>query len=191
MQIDPVLAGAAQAIAAIVVLLGALAKWRRPTTFRDAIAAWRIVPEVLAWPGAIAIVAVETLGPLALLSKETRFGGATLLIALFALFAAGLAVNILRGHTDIDCGCSGLASLVPSGPDATSHAPRGIGWWHVARLGLLAALTGTAYLESTTRPIVWFDYLTLSFAVLSIVCALLVLDALIANGPKLEHLRNS
>lgn len=188
MQIDPVLASAAQSGAAIIVLLGALAKWRRPAAFRDALAAWQIAPEILAWPGAIAIAASETLGALALLCRETRVDGATLLIALFALFAAGLALNILRGHTDIDCGCSGLASLAQRGANAV---PRGIGWWHVARLGLLAALTATAYLDSTARPTVSFDYLTLLFAVLSIVCVLLTLDALIANGPKLEHLRNS
>ena len=188
MQIDPVLASAAQSGAAIIVLLGALAKWRRPAVFRDALSAWQIVPSMLVWPGAIAITAAETLGALALLCKETRQDGATLLIALFALFAAGLAVNILRSHTDIDCGCSGLASLAPGGRDAI---PRGIGWWHVARLGFLATLTATAYLERTARPAVSFDYFTLLFAVLSIVCVLLTLDALIANGPKLEHLRNS
>ncbi|WP_321912168.1 MauE/DoxX family redox-associated membrane protein [Paraburkholderia sp. J11-2] len=188
MQIDPVLASAAQSGAAIIVLLDALAKWRRPAAFRNALAAWQIVPEALVRPGAIAIAAAETLGALALLCRQARLEGATLLIVLFALFAAGLVVNILRGHTDIDCGCSGLASVAPGGLDTI---PRGIGWWHVARLGFLAALTATAYLERTARPAVSFDYLTLLFAVLSIVCALLTLDALIANGPKLEHLRNS
>ena len=113
---------------------------------------------------------------------------AIVLIALFTLFAAALAINVLRGHTDIDCGCSGFAATQAA---SQANAPRGIGWVHVARALLLAALAATAFVEPTTRSIVWFDYLTLFFAVLLIVCALLTFDVLLANVPRLSHLRNS
>lgn len=183
MQIDPVLGDAAQAGVAVVVLLSALGKWRQPDAFRATLAAWQIVPTALVGIVALAVAWAETSGALALLAGETRVFGATVLIALFTLFAMGLVVNIVRGHTDIDCGCGGLAS--------SADAPRGIGWWHVGRAALFAALTCTAYATPVARAIVWFDYVTLAGSVLLIVCALLTLDALIANGPKLQHLRNS
>lgn len=194
MLIDPVFAGALQSGTAVVVLLSALAKWRRPAAFRDALAAWHLLPVVLAGPAAIAITATETLGAFALLLREMRAAGATLLIALFALFAAGLAINILRGHTNIDCGCSGLTGLAgDAGGSGGSDqgAPRGIGWWHVARAVLFAGLVSTAYIQPVARNVVWLDYFTLFFAALFVVCALLTLDALIVNGPRLHQLRNS
>jgi uncharacterized membrane protein len=188
MMIDPVLATGAQASAAIVVLLGAIAKWRRPAAFRQALAGYRLLPDPLTAPAAFAIAVAETCGAAALLFPDTRVIGAAVLAALLLAFAASLAFNILRGHTDIDCGCSGFAATRAA---TQANAPRGIGWFHVARALLLAALAATAFVEPAARAIVWFDYLTLFFAVLLIVCALLTFDVLLANVPRLTHLRNS
>ena len=188
MTIDPVLATGAQAGMAIVVLLGAAAKMRRPAAFRDALGGYRLLPDALTAPAAFALPLAEALGAAALLFPDTRMIGAGVLVALLLAFAAALAINILRGHTDIDCGCSGFAA---TRPDAQADAPRGIGWFHVARALLLAVLAATAFVEPAARAVVWFDYLTLFFAVLLIVCTLLTADVLLANVPRLSHLRNS
>ncbi|MGS0894574.1 MauE/DoxX family redox-associated membrane protein [Burkholderia stagnalis] len=184
MTLDPVLATAAQAGAAVVVLLGAFAKLRRPAAFRQALAGYRLVPDALTAPAAFALPLAEALGAVALLFPDTRTAGAIGLIALLAAFAAGLTINLLRGHTDIDCGCSGFAA-------SHADAPRGIGWLHVGRVLLLVALVATAFFEPGARAVVWFDYLTLFFSVLLIVCALLIVDVLLANVPRLSRLRNS
>ncbi|KVC31024.1 MauE/DoxX family redox-associated membrane protein [Burkholderia pseudomultivorans] len=186
MTLDPVLVTGAPAGAAVVVLLGAFAKWRRPAAFRDALAGYRLLPDALTALAARAIPLAEAAGATALLFPDTRVTGAIGLIVLLAAFAAGLAINIVRGHTDIDCGCSGFgAARTPA------RAPRGIGWLHVARVLLLVALVATALVEPGARAVVWFDYLTLFFSVLLIVCALLTVDVLLANLPRLSHLRNS
>lgn len=190
MTIDPVLATGAQAGMAIVVLLGAAAKMRRPAAFRDALGGYRLLPDALTAPAAFALPLAEALGAAALLFPDTRTIGAGVLVALLFAFAAALAINILRGHTDIDCGCSGFAATWPDA-HAQADAPRGIGWFHVARALLLAALAATAFVEPAARAVVWFDYLTLFFAVLLIVCTLLTADVLLANVPRLSHLRNS
>ena len=57
MMLDPVLATGAQASTAIVVLLGAVAKWRRPAAFRQALGDYRLLPDALTAPAAIAIAA--------------------------------------------------------------------------------------------------------------------------------------
>ncbi|WP_322023745.1 MauE/DoxX family redox-associated membrane protein [Burkholderia sp. BCC1977] len=184
MTLDPVLATSAQAGAAVVVLLGAFAKMRRPAAFRQALAGYRLLPDALAAPTAFAIPLAEVVCAAALLFRDTRLTGALGLIALLLVFAAGITINILRGHTDIDCGCSGFTA-------ARADAPRGIGWLHVARVLLLVALAATALVEPGSRAVVWFDYLTLFSSVLLIVCALLTVDVLLANVPRLSHLRNS
>ncbi|MPV67526.1 MauE/DoxX family redox-associated membrane protein [Burkholderia sp. BE17] len=184
MILDPVLATSAQAGAAVVVLLGAFAKMRRPAAFRHVLAGYRLLPDALTAPVAFAIPLAEAVCAAALLFPDTRVAGAIGLIALLVIFAAGLAINLMRGHTDIDCGCSGFTA-------ARADAPRGIGWLHVGRVLLLAALAATALVAPGTRTVVWFDYLTLFFSVLLIVCALLTVDVLLANVPRLSHLRNS
>ncbi|TGN98000.1 MauE/DoxX family redox-associated membrane protein [Burkholderia sp. USMB20] len=185
MTLDPVLATSAQAGAAVVVLLGAFAKMRRPGAFRQALAGYRLLPDALTAPAALAIPLAEAVCATALLFPDTRMTGALGLIALLLVFAAGMTINILRGHTDIDCGCSGFAAA------ARTDAPRGIGWLHVARVLLLVVLAATALVEPGSRAVVWFDYLTLFSSVLLIVCALLTVDVLLANVPRLSHLRNS
>ncbi|HDR9472687.1 MauE/DoxX family redox-associated membrane protein [Burkholderia multivorans] len=198
MTIDPVLATSAQAGAAAVVLLGAVAKLRAPVAFRDALAGYRLLPDALVAPAALAIPLAEALGAAALLFPDTRTAAAIGLIALLLAFAAALAANILRGRTDIDCGCTGFAGVravpgadasgAPASGDGTS---RRIGWPHVARVLLLVALVATALLAPDTRAVVWFDYLTLFFSVPLIVCALLTVDVLLANVPRLTAMRNS
>ncbi|RQS55641.1 MauE/DoxX family redox-associated membrane protein [Burkholderia sp. Bp8986] len=185
MMLDPVLATSAQAGAAVVVLLGAFAKMRRPGAFRQALVGYRLLPDALTAPAAFAIPLAEAVCAAALLFPDTRMTGALGLIALLLVFAAGMTINILRGHTDIDCGCSGFAAA------ARTNAPRGIGWLHVARVLLLVVLAATALVEPGSRAVVWFDYLTLFSSVLLIVCALLTVDVLLANVPRLSHLRNS
>ncbi|MDN8002206.1 MauE/DoxX family redox-associated membrane protein [Burkholderia multivorans] len=193
MTIDPVLATSAQAGAAAVVLLGAIAKLRAPVAFRDAVAGYRLLPDALVAPAALAIPLVEALGAAALLFRDTRTAAAIGLIALLIAFAAALAANILRGRTDIDCGCTGLAGVraVPGAAASGAAAPRRIGWLHVARVLLIVALIATALLAPDTRAVVWFDYLTLFFSVPLNVCALLTVDVLLANVPRLTATRNS
>ncbi|MBU9375818.1 methylamine utilization protein MauE [Burkholderia multivorans] len=198
MTIDPVLATSAQAGAAAVVLLGAVAKLRAPVAFRDALAGYRLLPDALVAPAALAIPLAEALGAAALLFPDTRTAAAIGLIALLLAFAAALAANILRGRTDIDCGCTGFASVrAVSGAAASGAAasgdgtPRRIGWLHVARVLLLVALAATALIAPDTRAVVWFDYLTLFFSVPLVVCALLTVDVLLANVPRLTAMRNS
>ncbi|MBU9605336.1 MauE/DoxX family redox-associated membrane protein [Burkholderia multivorans] len=198
MTIDPVLATSAQAGAAAVVLLGAVAKLRAPVAFRDALAGYRLLPDALVAPAALAIPLAEALGAAALLFPDTRTAAAIGLIALLLAFAAALAANILRGRTDIDCGCTGFAGVRAAPGAAASGAaasgdgtPRRIGWLHVARVLLLVALVATALIAPDTRAVVWFDYLTLFFSVPLIVCALLTVDVLLANVPRLTAMRNS
>ncbi|MBR8303110.1 methylamine utilization protein MauE [Burkholderia dolosa] len=188
MTIDPVIATSAQAGAAAAVLLGAFAKLRAPAAFRDALAGYRLLPDALVAPAAFAIPLAEALGAAALLFRDTRTAAAFGLIALLFAFAAALATNIVRGRTDIDCGCTGFAAGRAA---SNADAPRRIGWLHVGRVLLLVALVATALFEPDPRAVVWFDYLTLFFSVPLIVCALLAVDGLLANAPRLTAMRKS
>lgn len=172
------------AAVAIVVLLGAAAKLREPAKFGASLAAYRLLPSFVVTPMAYGVPVLEALGAIGLLFPATRIASAALLIVLFAAFGSALAINILRGNTDIDCGCAGFAA-------ASRTAPKRIGWWHVSRVALLGVAAAAALVAQDPRAIVWFDYVTVGAGTLFAVAAMLTLDVLLANLPKLEHLRNS
>lgn len=130
---DAALAPAAlQAIVQIGIGLlfagGGIAKLVHRRAFADAIAAYRLLPLALIAPVAIVLPLAELAVGAALVC---RLGAIAIVAggALLLLFTAGIAINLLRGRTEIDCGCN------PGKPG------RPISWLLVARnLGLVAAL---------------------------------------------------
>ena len=110
----------------VAVILGAAAlhKLRSSAEFIGAFAGYRLVPEValkLWWviPGLEVLAVIELL----LSAGQSRW----LATALFTLYGLAIAINLLRGRRDIDCGCGG---------DGTP-----ISWTLVLRNVVLVALT--------------------------------------------------
>ena len=185
-MIDPVILMVCIASAAIIALAGAAPKWREPSRFRASLEAFALLPSFAVRPLSFVFPALEAAGALGLLFADSRVPSAIALIALFALFAMALAINVLRGHTDIDCGCSGFIAA-----RASERTPKSIGWWHVARAFMLAALSAATLIPASARSLVWFDYLSAGACTLFAVAAWFTLDVLLVNLPKLDSLRNS
>ncbi|SAK57535.1 methylamine utilization protein MauE [Caballeronia pedi] len=186
-MIDPVILMVCIASATIIALASALPKWREPVRFRASLEAFALLPSFAVKPLSFVFPALETAGAIGLLFAETRMPAAILLIALFTLFGAALAFNVLRGHTDIDCGCSGFIAAART----SDRTPKSIGWWHVARAAMLAALAAAALVPATGRALMGFDYLSAGACTLFAVAAWFTLDVLLVNLPKLDSLRNS
>ncbi|ABQ69599.1 hypothetical protein HY78_09290 [Rhizorhabdus wittichii DC-6] len=112
-------------------LLGGLAKAKDFAGFTGTLAAYMLVPEALLVPAAAAIVAVELAAGAAAIAAVAIGSQAAMgaIAALLLVYAAAMAVNIVRGRTHIDCGCLGFG---------TSRAS--LGWELVARNMLLAAV---------------------------------------------------
>lgn len=113
-----------------LMLAGAgVAKLLHRESFRDAVAAYRLLPLAAVEPAALALPVVEIAVGVALMTGLWSAGAAVAGGALLLVFAAAIAINLLRGRTDIDCGCD---------PGA---APKPIAWSMVWRnLGLVALL---------------------------------------------------
>ncbi|WP_321939642.1 MauE/DoxX family redox-associated membrane protein [Paraburkholderia sp. J8-2] len=182
--IDPVVSTVALATTSIITLALAIPKVMRQSDLRQAVAGFQLLPHVLVAPFALALPIAEVAATLACLVPATRSLGAAALAALFVLFAFALGINVARGRTNIDCGCNGFRQT-------GSPAAHSIGWAHVARVLLLATLAVLAGMPQSVRTVVWFDYLSVLGATLFAVAAFFTLDVLLANRPKLNHLRNS
>ncbi len=163
---DPVIAYAALAVLAAIFWLGALHKLRDPAGFESAVAGYRLLPAFLHRPFSVAFIAAELLAGGLLLWPAARAAGVLAALVVLAAASLGVAVNLLRGRTDIDCGCGGL-----------SRVPGSLSWWMVSRNGLLAALALHAWPWAdglAGRDLAWLDGVTffgLSLALLGLYLA--------------------
>jgi hypothetical protein len=132
---------------------------------------YRILPEILVRPGALAVLAGEILVVAGLPFPATRPAAAGLAGALLFVFAGALAINIVRGRRSIDCGCF-------------RSALRGrIGWSQVLRNGLLAAAAATLVVAPAPSTITIGDVLVGVAGACSLVVLLLAHSFLAFDSP--------
>jgi hypothetical protein len=111
----------------LVYMTAGLAKFRHRALLEGVVANYRILPQSVVAPTALALPYAEmALG--AALIVGLGIVPVVAGIALLLAFAAAMAVNIRRGRTHVDCGC-GL-----------SHLRQHLGWPLVARNLILASL---------------------------------------------------
>lgn len=94
-------------LAALLIVSGT-AKLRRPALFRAAVADYAVLPIRAVGPVASALPIAELVIGLALLLDFTAVAAAAAAAALFAVFIAGMVVNLVRGRS-IACGCLGVS----------------------------------------------------------------------------------
>jgi methylamine utilization protein MauE len=105
--LDFVLRALAVAIG-LVLIAGAFDKLRDWQAFRAALAGYRLLPSVFVEATAVALPLAEAVAGAALLVDASRIVGAWLGIAVIGFATAGVAINVARGRTHIDCGCGGV-----------------------------------------------------------------------------------
>lgn len=111
---------------ALVLVAAALPKLRRPDEFQGVVDNYRLLPSFLVAPFAKLLPVIELATAAALLVPPAREVAAWVAAGLFVMFALALAINVGRGRTHIDCGCTRR-------PTSASR----IGMFHVLRaLGL-------------------------------------------------------
>ena len=175
-MIDPAVTWIAALAASLIFAASAAMKLRNLELFESAVINYRIVPEALARPLAWLIPLGELAGALALLWPAWRAAGAVLILALLAVFTAGIAINLMRGRFDVDCGCFGPALR------------QTLSWWLVARNGALAAMVALILLPPTGRAFTWLDGFTIAMAVLAVLTLYASINYAFANQPRLREL---
>ena len=130
---------AVRTLIALVYLAAAIGKMRHWAVFQGVVANYRLLPEVLVAPFAYLLPPFEALlGAMLLLGLLSPWAEAVA-VALLLLFAAAMAINIMRGRRHIDCGCF------------QSALKQTLSWILVARNCVLALLLGLALLTQGPR----------------------------------------
>ncbi len=182
LQVDPVLSHAMGAALAVVLLSGAWQKLKEQEVFAATLENYRLLPAAMVGGMARLLPLAEALAGSLLLFQTTRLPAALLAFALLILVTSAVAINLLRGYSEIECGCGGFGGGI---------GDQSISWGLVARnLVLIAAIPWIAA-ESTPRGLVWMDYLTVACATLALLGLYAVVSQLLATQPRLSALRNS
>jgi len=179
MNLDPTIVAIACAATCTIFLGSAAVKFWQPTEFRAAVESYRLVPEAMAVALEWIIPALELAGAIGLLLAATRGAAALLLLSLIAAFTGAIALNLVRGPRDLDCGCFGPLLRQP------------LSGWLVARNGLLALLVLTDFTPVRGRPLASLDYLTIVAAAAALVILYGAANYLLAMAPRVATLRTS
>lgn len=139
-MLDPAFGYLIIAGVALLFLSAGAQKLRGLARFTEVFTAYRVLPEMLARRLAWLIPCLELGVAAALLCEPSRGVAVLSAIAVLIAYASGLAVNLLRGRHDLDCGCG------------RARDRRAIAAWMVWRNLFLAAALGIAALPWSPRP---------------------------------------
>ncbi len=177
--LDPVLPYAASYTLGAIFLAGAHAKWRERHVFVAVVQAYGLLPVPLVTVFSFCVMLAEFGVGLALwwppLWPVAQLAG----VALLAVVTGAVGVNLLRGRTDIDCGCGGA-----SGDQQLS-------WALVGRNAVLALFLAAAASPAAARDLQWLDYGTIAFATAIGFALYAAVNQLLANRPRLASLELS
>lgn len=179
MTLDPAIGHLLAGMVALVFAVGAVQKLRDVPAFHGVLLSYELVPPRLLRPLAWAVPLLEAASALLLVLPASRPAGAVLGLAVLGLVTAGVAVNLLRGRTDLGCGCGGLED------------EQTLSWSLVGRNGVLATLLASGLVAPAARPLAGLDFLTIVAGSLVLYGLYVGANQLMANHPRLWRLRHA
>ena len=138
---------------------------------------YRLVPRTLVRIVAGLVVCIELIIAFCLIVPATRSAALVASAVLLSIYAAAIAINLVRGRRHIDCGCMG-----PAGRQTLSG-------WLIARNLVVALIAVVSTVSITERTLIWLDLITIGAGVAVLALAYSSANYLIANAPELARLR--
>lgn len=147
---DPLVLLTASTLMALLFGVAGLHKLRAPTAFRATLAEYRLLPASFLPSTAVLLPVLELAIAAGFLLDAVRPMAAAVSVAILALYAGAMTINVLRGRRDLSCGCTWAAD--------DHRQARTISLWLVGRNVGLMALAGLA-LMANSRETSWLDRL--------------------------------
>lgn len=166
--LDPTVGWTCHLLLAAVFARSGWAKLRDPAAFTRALRGYAIVPERGVAPAAAALLAFECLLVPGLLAPAVARTAS--LLAAFALiaYAVAIAINLVRGRRDIDCGCAGPV------------AHQSLHEWLIARNAAYVLLALAGALPPAARDLGAIDGFTVAMATATLLALSIATDQLAA-----------
>ena len=175
-QIDPLLTFIVRGSVFLLLMSAALTKLRQLSFFRGSLNEYELLPSAWVPAAAVVIPFVELAIAVLLVFSSTLNAGLVTAAALLTIYACAMAVNLLRGRADIDCGCTGPAQR------------QLISGMLVGRNLVLAGFALSATLPAIERALGWADYAVAMLAIAAATSLYIAANQLFANRPRLDAL---
>jgi hypothetical protein len=146
-MLDPVILYSLIGGFALLFALSALEKYQDMTAFQLKLENYQVLPAALA-PGMTNVIFMTEIVATTLLLTPAYLYGLALSAFLMLAYTSGIAINLVRGRTHIDCGCLGSQG-------------EGISGYHLLRNSTLLILLAVCFLPVIDRHLVWLDYSTI------------------------------
>ena len=166
-MIDPLTVLVLSTSLALLFFTAAMHKLNSSARFRAQLAAYELVPSAILPGLARAIPVAEMAVVFLILVPITRPWAGALATSLLASYSVAMAINLLRGRDDIDCGCGGQ--------------PQMLSYWLLLRNAALIVGCFLLVIPVTGRALVWADFILLTLMVAVLSCAYLLVEQLVRN----------
>ena len=166
-MIDPLITLVISASLALLFFMAARHKMASTLEFQGSLAAYEILPESMVSPVAKVLPYIEMAVAILILIPLTREFAAFVAIMLLTVYALAMAINILRGRSNIDCGCGGQ--------------PQVLSVWLLLRNGVLIAGGSLLLFPASDRAVVWADFLFLILMTTVLAMTYLLVEQLVRN----------
>jgi methylamine utilization protein MauE len=175
-SIDPAIGDLLAVALALIFGASGVLKVRDSDAFAGAVANYRLLPAWAEPPFARALPLAECACAAGLLFGATRAASAIGLIALLGLFTGAITINLLRGRTDIDCGCFGPALRQP------------LSGWLLARNAALMIIAVAVALPASARDLQGLDRITIGLGAATLTILYVSANYAIGNLPRTREL---
>jgi hypothetical protein len=179
MSVDPAVQWLLRVALSLLLARAAAHKLADVGAFRRTFEAYGLVPPAWSVPAGAALIGLECGLAVGLWLPRIAPWAALGCAALLAVYGGAMALTLVRGRRDLDCGCAGPAHRQP------------IRSTLVARNALLATAALVAALPAGVRPLGWLDALTIAGGAAVLACCYLAVDDLLAVAPRAAALRRA
>lgn len=157
---DPAVHLACRGLLVVLFATAAADKLRDRNRFREIVDGYAIVPRPLLPLVVVTLPAMELLLAATLLWPATAGAAAAGALILLAGYTAAIAINLVRGRVEIDCGCTATPTRL--GPEL------------LIRNAVLVAIAAVTMTTPAPRALLWLDAVTV---VGTVSCGLLFFHA--------------
>lgn len=174
--IDPAIGGLCALSLALIFGASGVMKLRDIEIFEGSLANYQLAPTSLEKPLAYALPMFECIAAAGLLMTSTRVAAASMVFVLLFVFTGAIAINLVRGRSNIDCGCFGPALR------------QELSGWLLLRNLFLMILAMMVIFPTGERAIESIDVVTIVLGALTLVTLYASANFAIGNAPKVRAL---
>lgn len=174
-MIDPVIQIIMMAVVSAIFIVAVAHKLVSIQTFKDQLNDYKLISERWVPLFALLIPVFEAGSVFLYLYPETRSIGGVALVSLLLIYIGAIGINLLRGRSEIDCGCAGKKQ---------QH----LGSWLLLRNSIIIFFIILSLFEFDNRSLLFFEWLMVATSVFVFLILYWSLNNLLANRSLMKTL---